>query len=62
MRLKVEKPIEDVSEKWILGQNALYHFVAFFFFFNVLDLEVNRGMQALSYLTSDLDYIIYKGK
>lgn len=45
-----------------LGKMHFITLLHFFFFFNVLDLEVNRGMQALSYLTSDLDYIIYKGK
>lgn len=60
MRLKVEKPIRRVSEKWTLEENALYHFVAFFK--NVLDLEVNRGDAGTELHTSDLDLIIYKGE
>lgn len=43
MRLKVEKSLEGVSEKWIIEENGLYHLVAFFLK-NVLDVEVNRAV------------------
>ena len=60
MRLKVEKSVEGMSEKWILEENGLYHLVALKK--NVLEVEVNSGEEALSYMINVSELMIYKGK